>query len=107
LQIDLLEPVLTALEHLAGQLIASSTAPPASFGCPSTSNVHSIDKQIVHILLIWLMIICKNPFKINRVQQQQSQESVKNVGISDGRIVNCLDTILNGITTDGGLVNYP
>lgn len=92
----MLEPVLTSLEYLAQTL---ATAPMPTGPCPSTAF---IDKQILHILVIWLMIICKNPFSLTRHQQKQLDVGPTN-SITQ-RIIDCMDTFLNKLTMDGGLV---
>ncbi|KAI1718603.1 tubulin-specific chaperone D [Ditylenchus destructor] len=77
-EVDHMENILLCLEHYACE--------------PSSSNGNSRDKdaQVIFMLTVWLLIICKNPFCLSRFDTSASQNGTKPVA---QRIVDSMTTI--------------
>ncbi|KAF7634087.1 TFCD_C domain-containing [Meloidogyne graminicola] len=92
-EFQLLDPVLSCLKHLVSKF--------------STSSLNSVEKNLIQILVIWLMIICKNPFNLTlHYNEKTCSNSSTSTTLADS-IIHCLDLILESEIVDGGLSVVP
>nr|CAD2152735.1 unnamed protein product [Meloidogyne enterolobii] len=95
-EFELLDPILSCLQHLITKM---ST-------CPKEDKF--LNKILIQMLVIWLMLICKNPFNLElRYSRNDLTTKTTNSSSFAENIVNCLDEILKSETVDGALSVVP
>ncbi|KAI3420324.1 hypothetical protein GPALN_003633 [Globodera pallida] len=104
-EFELFEPVLESLEYFAHLLGAASNATSSAVGRNFVRV--DVDKRIVHILTVWLSIICKNPFNLARIRQSHSAQKQRDGGDVEQRIAICLDVFQREMASIGELAIVP
>uniref|UniRef100_A0A183CNC6 Tubulin-specific chaperone D n=1 Tax=Globodera pallida TaxID=36090 RepID=A0A183CNC6_GLOPA len=100
-EFELFEPVLESLEYFAHLLGAASNSTSSAVGRNFVRV--DVDKRIVHILTVWLSIICKNPFNLARIRQSHSAQKQRDGGDVEQRIAICLDVFQREMASIGEL----
>ncbi|KAL7074229.1 hypothetical protein ACQ4LE_006412 [Meloidogyne hapla] len=93
-EFELLDPILSCLQHLISKISTTSSI--------NKSN----DKKLIQMLVIWLMLICKNPFNLTLRYNGKIANSSSFTSFAEN-IIFCLDLILESETADGGLSVVP
>jgi len=72
--------------------------------CPKEAKF--LNKILIQMLVIWLMLICKNPFNLELRYSRNDLTTTTNSLSFAENIVCCLDEILKSETVDGALVCF-